>query len=208
MRKWLAALLLAALLAAVGAGAEESGVLTPLPMDLSPGYVPSEACFTAAGYEDPTLSVRMERITTENAVYCVARVKIADPSQLRTYCLGKTGSMKVSKQAAKMNAVVAIGGEYFGSQEGGYIVRMGAVQQGRKRPYASRDLLCIDENGDFHIILRKNDPVRSGSAIPYNKDFTEELKALTETHTMVNVFDFGPALVKDGEIQAIPANDL
>ncbi len=149
----------------------------------------------------------MEKITTDKAVFCVARVKIADPSQLRTYCMGKTGQMKVSKQAARVNAVVAGGGEHFGSQEGGYIVRMGAVQQGRKRPYDSRDLLCIDENGDFHIILRKIDPARSGRGTPYNQDFTEELRALKEAHTLVNVFDFGPALVVDGEIQPIPAND-
>ena len=205
MRGWLALLILASLLAC-GAGAAED-VLTPLPMDLSPGYAAAEEHYTADGYEDATLSVRMEKIETENAVYCVARVKIADPSQLRTYCLGKGGNMRVSKQAEKMNAVVAVGGEYFGSQEGGYIVRMGAVQQGRKRPYNSRDLLCIDERGDFHIILRKTDPARSGPGTPYNNAFTEQLKALTETHTLVNVFDFGPALVVDGEIQPIPAND-
>ncbi len=185
------------------AGVMDRSLLTPLPMDFTPGHVASEGYYVDSGYEDPTLSVQIEKITTEKAVYCVAHVRIADPCQLRTAVTAKGRTNKISTLARNNNAVLAIGGEYFASDEGGYIVRMGAVQQGRKKPYETRDLLCIDENGDFHILLRKRDAKVNGKTKTINEDFTAQLRALTEAHTMVNVFDFGPALIIDGELQEI-----
>ncbi|MBR6954417.1 MAG: phosphodiester glycosidase family protein [Clostridia bacterium] len=182
----------------------DTSLLSPLPMDFTPGYKASENYYTESGYEDSTLSVKIEKITREKAVYCVARVKIAHPSQLRTAVTAKGRTNKISTLARENNAVLAIGGEYFASDEGGYIVRMGQVQQGRKKPYETRDLLCIDENGDFHILLRKRDAKINGKTKSINPDFTAQLKALTEAHTLINVFDFGPALIIDGELLPTP----
>ncbi len=50
-------------------------------------------------------------------------------------------------------------------------------------------MLISDENGDFHIIPRSD---------------AATLKALMDEHTLVNVFNFGPALVIDGQLQEIP----
>ncbi len=192
---------------AAGDWMPDTSLLKPLPIDLTAGYKAPEDCFSAEGYEDGTLSVKVEKIATEKAVFCVARVKIADPSQLRTAVTPKGRTEKISTMARANNAVIAIGGEFFKSDEGGYIVRMGAVQQGRKKPYETRDLLCVDENGDFHIVLRKRDARDDkGRTTSINPDFTAQLKALTETHTLVNVFDFGPALIIDGALQPIPAS--
>ena len=192
---------------AAGDWMPDTSMLKPLPIDLTPGYRAPEDRYTETGYEDGTLSVQLEKITTEKAVFCVARVKIADPSQLRTAVTGKGRTNKISSMARASNAVIAIGGEFFASDEGGYIVRMGAVQQGRKKPYETRDLLCVDENGDFHIILRKRDAKDDrGKTKSINPDFTAQLKALTEAHTLVNVFDFGPGLIIDGELLPVPAS--
>ncbi len=187
-------------------GVAPTYALDPLPIDFSFGHVAAEESFTADGYEDPSLSVKVEKIVDGETTWNVARVKIADPSQLRTVVTAKGKTNKISTMAKKVNAVIAIGGEYFASDEGGFIVRMGKVQQSRKTPYDTRDLLCVDENGDFHILVRKRDVKVNGKAKSINPDFTAQLKALTEEHTLVNVFDFGPALVIDGELAAIPEN--
>ncbi len=184
----------------------ESTVIFPLPIDFSAGHVAPEENYEGMVYDDASLTVRMEQITTETAIWNVAYVTIADPSQLRTSVTSKGRTNKISAMAKKVNAVVAIGGDYFGSDEGGYIVRQGEVIQKRKSPYETRDLLCVDENGDFHILLRKRDAKVNGKSKSINPDFAAQLKALVSEHTMINVFEWGPALVIDGVQQDIPAS--
>ena len=52
-------------------------------LDIIP-HVPNPANFTDDSYEDETISVTMEHVMVGNARFNVARVKIVDPSQLRT----------------------------------------------------------------------------------------------------------------------------
>lgn len=103
------------------------------------------------------------------------RVKIADPSQLRIGLAAPFGTKKtnrVSTIARDNNAVVAIGGDYFANEEGGYVVRMGEAY--RKKPLKSRDMLVTDSKGNFHILK--------------NSDATQ-LQALMEAEDpIVNVF--------------------
>ncbi len=213
MRKLISILLLCCLLVP-GAIAEDAGLedsitlsadeaisvnVTPLPVDLTPGYVPNPDAFIAAdeesgilaGYEDESLTVTMERVKVGDATFNVARVKIAHPSQLRTGLANEKGTKtaKISTMAAKHNAVVAIGGDFFSDAKNGYIVRQ--YKEFRKSPKSVYDMLLVDQNGDFHIILQSD---------------AEELKALLtdEALTFPNIFNFGPALVKDGVLLESP----
>ena len=190
MMKKFAAMLLALLLVPCAVMAEETAV-SPLPFDFSAGHVANPDHFTDSTYEDASLSVQMERVWVGDAHFNVARVKIADASQLRTALaapFGQKKTNKISTIARNNNAVLAIGGDYFGNEEGGYVVRM--TETYRKKPLKSRDMLITDMNGDFHIIK--------------NSD-AEQLKALVQGETpIVNVFNFGPALIIDGELQQMP----
>lgn len=201
-----ACLCAAALLPVFAAAQEEEAdtVYDPLPIDFSFGHVTPDENYTESSYEDPTLSVRLEKIETDTGTWNVARVRITDASQLRTVVTRKGHTSKISTMARAVHAVVAIGGEYFSSDEGGFIMRMGAVQQNRVTPYQTRDLLVVDENGDFHILVRLRDAKVDGRSKSINPDFASQLQALTEAHTLINVFDFGPALIIDGEIQPMP----
>ena len=161
-----------------------------LPIDFSAGPVADPANFGENSYEDETLSVTVEHVWVGKARFNVARVKIADASQLRIGLaapFGKKKTNRISTIAKDNNAVIAIGGDYYGNEEGGYVVRMGEVY--RKKPMKSRDMLVTDGNGDFHILK--------------NSDATQ-LKELMDTQTIINVFNFGPALVIDGKLQAMP----
>lgn len=186
----LLALLLILLMLPCAALAEENAI-SPLPMDFTPGPVPDASLFTEDGYEDASIQVKMERVWVDDARFNVARVKVAEPSQLRTALAAPFGvkkTNKISTIAQDNNAVIAIGGDYYGNEEGGFVVRMGEVY--RKKPLRYRDMLVTDENGDLHV-LQNSDP--------------ELLKALMEAHTLINVFNFGPALVIDGQLQDMPA---
>ena len=185
MRKLLV-VMCAALLLPVMALAENT-----LPMDFTPGYVAEESNYTEDGYQDETLTVTMERVWIGKAQYNVARVKIADASQLRIGLaapFGKKKTNKISTIARDNHAVVAIGGDYYGNEEGGYVVRMGEVY--RKKPLKSRDMLVTDSKGNFHILK--------------NSDAAQLKELMSAEDSIVNVFNFGPALVIDGELQTMP----
>jgi len=192
MKKLLALLLALALVPCLALAEDvlvEEYTIAPLPIDFTPGHVADPANFTDSGYEDETITVQMERVWVEDTHFNVARVKISDPSQLRTTLANPKNTNKtnrISTIAKDNNAVVAIGGDFFTKDSYGYVVRMQEVY--RKKPLKSRDMLITDENGDFHIIK--------------NSD-AAQLQALMESHTLVNVFNFGPALVIGGEKQEI-----
>ena len=206
MRKFLSILLLLTMLVPAAVAEETIEIpeavpanIAPLPMDLTGGYVPNPDCYIAAdeangilqGYEDESLTVTVERVKVGDSTFNVARIKIADPSQLRTGLENEKASRnnKISAIAAKHNAVVAIGGDFFADAKNGYIVRQ--YKEFRKSPKSVYDMLLVDNNGDFHIVLRSD---------------AEELKALltSETLTFPNIFNFGPALVKDGVLLENP----
>ena len=69
------------------------------------------------------------------------------------------------------------------------------VRQGQlyiNKPYGDRDVLLIDENGDFHI----------------EKKATAETLAKYENMGIVNTFNFGPGLVVDGVALAEYGHDF
>lgn len=204
MRKLLAILLLLTLsvpcvFAEAPAAEEVQSNIVPLPVDLSAGYVPNPDCYIAAdeangvkqGYQDESLTVTVERVKVGDSTFNVARVKIADPSQLRTGLANAkaTKTNKISTMAKNHNAVLAIGGDFFSDAKNGYIVRQ--YKEFRKSPKSVYDMLMVDNKGDFHILLQSD---------------ATELKALlsSEELTFPNIFNFGPALVKDGVLLGNP----
>lgn len=167
-------------------------VLTPIAMDdyTAFGTVPNPTAYTESGYADASLQVTMERVWVGDACFNVAHVKIAHPSQLRTALAGKLGKKTnyVWNIANNHNAVVAIGGEDLAENNKTFTVRMGVTE--RTKGYADRDVLITDQNGDFHVFKGCDRADR------------EALEA--DGYQIVNLFNFGPALVIDGEVQAIP----
>ena len=154
-------------------------------------------------YEDPTIRVEYhgdkekDRILFEGSRYYTryfyAFITIGHPSQLRTApaepSKGFTGnSAKQVKQMAQMfNAVLAINGDFFsrgGVKEAKYCLRQGVVYRDSTTDYL--DMLLIDEDGDFHIY-------KAGP------ELAELNKEEIDGKKIINAFQFGPALVIDGE---------
>ena len=162
-----------------------------LPVDFSPGYPPDAAGYTVDRYEDASITVIMEKYRENDSDYNVARVTIQDPSQLRTALAGAYGTQRtnrVSNLAGQYNAVVAMNGDYYLNRTAGYIVRQGETY--RKKPVKNKDMLIIDDRGDFHILK--------------NSD-ADQLKTILDSDSdIINAFTFGPALVIDGVLQDMP----
>ncbi len=166
--------------------------LSPLPIDDSAAPAPDPANYAAdgTGYSDESLTVTIETIRAYDTDILVARVTIKDASQLRTAMAAKFGTSRDvpgAKLAKRVNAVLAINGDYFNFDNKGYILRQGKLY--RDNPREEADVLLIDDQGDLHII----------------RDATLE-KIAAFAGTVVNAFSFGPALVVDGEAMPIREN--
>lgn len=167
----------------------------PLPIDFSEGRTPSADGYTPDGYEDESISLKLETMDIDQVMWRVARVRISHPSQMRTGLAGSPGSSRValiSSMARKFNAVIAINANYMANDpvKTSFEYRMG--ERVRAKFNRTKDLLIIDENADFHLFVK--------SAKSEVKNFTDA------GHQIINAFTFGPALVKDGAILELDAN--
>ena len=192
MKKYLICLL--CILFCLSSAAEAAG-FRPLPIDQT-GGAKVNATFNkdVMVYEDPTIRVErfhviMSQWTTS---FTYAFITIKDPSQLRTASADGTftsgAKVPVQTIARRLNAVIAINGDFCtafsGNKKDNYVLRQGVVYQDTVEP--SLDMLLIDEDGDFHIITR-------------NEDMEHANRTEIDGKKIINAFQFGPALVIDGE---------
>lgn len=172
---------------------EENEAVPTLPVDFTPGMTVQRAGYISdTEYQDPTLHVVIEKGRKDNCDYWVARITIGHASQLRTVAAGGFENdfvMKGEYMAKRQNAVLAIDGDYYSYYKYGFILRQGCVYRDNLK--AERDVLAIDEDGDFHIFLT-----------PGSGSLTTEWQG----KKLINAFHFGPALVIDGEIGTLSAS--
>ncbi len=165
--------------------------IVPLPIDLSGGMPLTEKYEQGKmEYDDPSIHVTREWVQSEEfyCTYYVAYITIADPSQLRTAPAGSFNSsqrVEASVIAKRVNAVVAINGDYYSNRDNVYVLRQGVLYHDSVTTH--QDLLLIDEDGNFHVILAAEDPIHAD-------------KTTVNGKKVINAFDFGPALIRDGEV--------
>lgn len=163
-----------------------------LPIDTS-GGLPYQGKFdkNVRYYEDPSIRVEWFRVdnpdTHFNCMYYCAKIKIADASQLRTASVNgfdRKNRAKVHVMARRVNAVLAINGDFYGARSETYVLRQGVVYRDTVGP--DQDILLIDEDGDFHVLLAADNPA-------------EIDKTTVNGKKVINAFSFGPALIVDNE---------
>ena len=150
-------------------------------------------------YEDPTIRTDLynTRITHSDEygkVYCFyAFVTIQSACQLRTASGDPANFVRGieapgSTMAKRVNAVLAVNGDFCNTHTKGegskYCLRQGTVFRDTVVDFL--DMLLIDEDGDFHIY--KGGP-----------ELAEINKEEIDGKKVINAFQFGPALVVDGE---------
>lgn len=180
---------------------DPAGEVRKLPIDLSGGAPYDNSGFTmdVMVYEDP--SIRVERARTMNEEmkidYYSADVVIQDASQLRTAPADPNTFISERRvygttMAGRVNAVVAVNGDYCGDFHGHeankYVLRQGTVY--RDTVDTSLDMLLIDEDGDFHIL-------------PAGPELADADKTQVNGRQVINALQFGPGLIIDG----VPAPD-
>jgi exopolysaccharide biosynthesis protein len=134
-------------------------------------------------YKDHTIHVKITAHRAFETDYWVASISIAQPDQLRTASAAGFESQRTMKGkvlAQRVHAAFATNGDYFSYIPDGYLIRQGVLY--RNLPNGKRDVLLIDDKGDFHIELQAGDGIHEAY----------------QDKGIVNSFNFGPALVVDG----------
>ncbi len=166
-----------------------SGAQAAAPLALAP------VCFDGAAdhsFLSERLSVQIKKMQQEGLVYFLCDVQVAEPSQLRAGLSQdkKYGSYEaVSDIAARHHAVLAFNGDCYGFHRNGVIIRNGELFRAKA---SDRHLLYVDAEGNLGVV----------------SDRKEEKPEALGKRLMVmgasQAWEFGPALVRDGQAIALP----
>lgn len=163
------------------------------------GYLYEEGEKAPYAYEDPSISVKIEKGRIYDTNYVVARVKIANATQIRSMLssgYSNPSTLMGTSMGKTANAALAINGDYYAARKG----KIYTARQGKE--YSNRcngeyDVLVIDNEGDLHIIEKPVFQKKNNQVICDDMgDFKAKLEA--EGRTIVNGYTFGPGLVIDG----------
>ena len=183
----------------------------PIPMDMLEHGTPPKAegwIIPEREYRDESIHVVLEErkgykaesskgdITIHWAV-----IEIRDPSQLRTSLSYDSFEEKKAATALEMvtylHSVAACNDDYAKINNfKGYVVRQGMLYLDNLDEWPEeqrQDVLLIDDQGDFHVVRKAS----SAKVQAYSADMKINGKQV------INAFTFGPALILDGEVQAI-----
>ena len=153
-------------------------------------------------YSDPDIyiDITTHRDDADTTTYYAADIRIKNLGYFRTALANDTFGLNVKERTSDMckrhKGILAINGDTYGSQEGGYVIRNGNLQPGqyrstknleRKKP----DDLIIKKDGTFEIIDERETSF-------------EEVTALDPLH----VFSFGPALVDRNEVKVTERDEV
>lgn len=144
-----------------------------------------EPVVTDTSYYDENISIEITTHRAYDTDIYVADVKLSSSDYLRCAfahdTFGKNITEKTSDIAMSRTALLAVNGDYYGTQNEGYVIRNGILY--RSDGDKSKEDLVIRKDGGFGVV--------------YEKDVTAE--SLYESGAR-HVLSFGPSVLIDGEL--------
>ena len=146
---------------------------------------PAEPVITENSYYDGNISITITEYRQHDTDIYVADIQLSSADYLKTALAkgvyGRNVTAKTSATAAANSAVLAINGDYYGSQERGYVIRGGVIY--RSTAVSGRQDLVIYQDGSMEVVCETDISA-------------EELLAKGAR----DVLSFGPQLLEDGKI--------
>lgn len=167
-----------------GTGTGNTAVTEPTITATENGYI----------YQDENITIQLTQRYVYSTMVYVADIQLSSVASLRSGLandsFGRNVKEKTSDIAERVGAILAINGDYYGFRDSGYVIRNGILYRSTMSDESSEDLV-IYEDGSLEII-------REG-------DVTAE--ELLERGAL-QVYSFGPGLVKDGEITVTESSEV
>ena len=174
-------------------GSEESPEVSTSPTQNVGSLTDQSPVSTATSYQDENITITLTQYREYDTSIYVADIMLSSPEYLQTAlaqnAYGKNVTEKTSEMAAENGAILAINGDYYGSQESGYVLRNGVLY--REIAERGQEDLVIYEDGSFEIITE--DEVTAQELLERGA---------------VQILSFGPALVTDGEISVSTGEEV
>ena len=171
------------------------------PEEIAALFTPEKVFVERQHYSDPDIYIDITKCRDDNNTtnYYVADIRIKSISYFRTALAKDTFGENVVERTSDIclrhKGILAIDGDTYGSQEGGYVIRNGVSLRSSKNLDRMRGTtkkaedLLVHSDGTFSIIDERD------------VSFEE-----VEAQKPKQVFSFGPALVKNGEV-AVETNE-
>ena len=144
-------------------------------------------------YSDENISITVREYRENNTTIYVADVQLSSAEYLKTALAkgkyGKNVTQTTSEMAEENGAILAINGDYYGSQERGYVLRNGVLY--RNIADRNQEDLVIYRDGSFAIITESQ----------------TSADTLAENGAQ-QILSFGPALVTDGVISVTEGEEV
>lgn len=145
----------------------------------------SAAVVSEDSYSDGNITITVTEYREYDTSIYVADITLSSAEYLKTAfaqsSYGRNVTAKTSEIAESVGAILAINGDYYGSQESGYVLRNGVLY--RSTASSGQEDLVIYSDGSFEIICE--DDVTAQELLDAGA---------------VQVLSFGPALITDGTI--------
>ena len=153
----------------------------------------NRATITDTSYTDSNITIAINEYRQNDTTIYVADIQLSSADYLRTAfaenTYGKNITEKTSVIAEENNAILAINGDYYGSQEKGYVLRNGILY--RDIADNNQEDLVIYKDGSFEIIT----------------ETMHSADDLTDNDAR-QILSFGPALVLDGDISVTSKDEV
>ena len=142
-------------------------------------------------YTDANISINVSEYREYDTAIYVADIQVSSPEYLKTALaqnvFGKNVTEKTSDMAEDNGAILAINGDYYGTQTKGYVLKNGVLY--RDTSESGQEDLVVFDDGRFEII---------------NESEVSAPQLLERG--AVQILSFGPALLENGSI-SVSAND-
>lgn len=175
------------------AGAEESSGVSFAPAQSAGNPANQSPVSTATSYQDGNITITLTEYREYDTSIYVADITLSSPEYLQTAlaqnAYGRNVTEKTSEMAVENGAILAINGDYYGSQESGYVLRNGVLY--RDIAERGQEDLVIYEDGSFEIITE--DEVTAQELLDRGA---------------VQILSFGPALVTGGDVAVTAGEEV
>ena len=145
-----------------------------------------EAVLTETSYQDESLTITLSEHRYLDSTVHLAEIVLTEPTRLHAAfardTFGRNVTERVADTAQRHGAILAVNGDYYGSQRAGYVLRNGVIYRDTVRSEEQEDLVCWLD-GSMSVV----------------RESEVTAQALLEAGAW-QVFSFGPALVRDGEV--------
>lgn len=144
---------------------------------------PQRVEITDTTYNDGNISITITTYRENDTDIYAADIQLSSAEYLKTAlargAYGRNVTEKTSETAENNNAVLAVNGDYYGSQESGYVLRNGVLY--RSSASRNQEDLVIYKDGSFSVITE-----------------TEISAEQLLSNGAEQILSFGPALVTNG----------